>query len=265
MRAAGISEHRTDSSLLLEFATGKDRTFFLTYGDSESLSAEEEDMLQKAVKRRSEHVPIQHITGSVSFMGLDFLVSPEALIPRIDTEFLVEEAMRVVPDGSEVLDLCTGSGCILLSLMSYKNHIRGTGSDISKAALSLAETNRDKLGIKDAKFLESDLFENISASFDYIICNPPYIKSGDISSLMEEVKNHDPHMALDGGEDGLEFYRRIAAEAMGHLHNGGMLLFEIGHDEGDPVKEILEKNGYKDIKIYKDYSGNERVATCLKT
>ena len=265
LKKSGILEHERDAALLLEFATGKGKTFLLTYGDERELSFGEAERLKEALKKRSSHIPLQHITGSVSFMGLEFLVSPPVLIPRIDTEFLVEEVLRVLPDGSEVLDLCTGSGCILLSLMKYKNHIRGTGSDISRPALELSEKNREKLGIRDAVFIESDLFNNITGSFDFIISNPPYIRSSEIASLMEEVRDFEPLTALDGGEDGLDFYRRIASGAGEHLKNGGRMFFETGNDEGEAVKEILERNGFKDIRIFKDYSDNERVVSCLKT
>ncbi len=265
LKKAGIKEHDKDAALLLEFATGRNRTFLLTYGKEKELSFGEEQRLREVIKKRSAHIPLQHITGSVSFMGLEFLISPKVLIPRIDTEFLVEEALKVIQDGAKVLDLCTGSGCILLSIMSYKNHIRGTGSDISKDALELSERNREQLKIRDAVFTESDLFDNISGSFDYIISNPPYIKSGEIPTLMEEVREHEPRLALDGGEDGLFFYKRIASEAGYYLNRGGRLFFETGNDEGEAVKSILEKEGFKDVKVFKDYSDNERVVSCLKT
>ncbi len=261
---AGIKEHRNDALLLLLFVTGRDRTFFLTYGDSTSLDKAEEESLNSAVKKRSKRIPLQLITGSVSFMGLDFKTAPGVLIPRIDTEFLTEEALIAVNDGAEILDLCTGSGCILLSIMKYKNDIRGTGTDISPAALSLARENAELLGIKNVDLIESDLFNAVEGQFDLIISNPPYIRTSDIPSLMEEVKEYDPLAALDGGEDGLSFYKRIAAGAKDHLYNGGSLMFEIGFDQGKEVKSILEKEGYDNISVCKDFSGNERVVKCLK-
>ena len=265
LRKAGIAGFKKDTELLLMHVTGKDKTFLLTHGGEESLENSELEKFKAFIDRRSSHIPLQLITGHADFMGLDFLVSKDVLIPRIDTEFLVEEAMRYVCDGADVLDMCTGSGCILLSLMKYKNGIMGTGADISPAALLLAGKNAERLGVKNAVFIESDLFSNVEGRFDHILCNPPYIRSGDIADLMEEVRDHEPHLALDGGEDGLEFYKRIASEAGDHLRGGGQMFLEIGFDEGEAVSEILKDAGYKNVEVIKDYSGNERVVTCLKS
>ncbi|MBQ9550116.1 MAG: peptide chain release factor N(5)-glutamine methyltransferase [Lachnospiraceae bacterium] len=265
LKEAGISEHRIDSGLLLLFVTGRDRTFLLTDGRETELRSGEEQSYREAIEKRKRHVPLQLITGSADFMGLKFLVAENVLIPRIDTEFLVEEALKTVQDGSEVLDMCTGSGCILLSLMKYKNDIRGTGADISDAALELAKKNAEALGLNDVCFIKSDLFENISSVFDHILCNPPYIKSKEIGGLMEEVRLFDPVNSLDGGEDGLIFYRRLAEEAKPHLIGGGSLILEIGHTQGEAVSAILKEAGFKYIEVLKDYSGNERVVKCLKS
>jgi len=262
---AGVRDHRIDSGLLLMFVTGRDRTFLLTDGKETELGSSEEKRYREAIEMRKRHVPLQLITGYTDFMGLSFAVSENVLIPRIDTEFLVEEALKIIPDGSEILDMCTGSGCILLSVMKYKNGIRGTGADISGPALELAGKNAAALGIAGAEFIKSDLFENISGVFDHILCNPPYIKSKEIKGLMEEVRLYEPLSALDGGEDGLFFYRRMAEEAKSHLAGGGSLIFETGHDEGEAVRTILEEAGYRYIEVLRDYSGNERVVKCLKS
>ncbi len=198
-------------------------------------------------------------------MGLEFLVSDKVLIPRIDTEFLVEEALIDINDGADVLDMCTGSGCILLSIMKYKNDINGVGADISDHALELAGKNAENLGISNARFVHSDLFTEIQGKYDFILCNPPYIRSGEIDGLMEEVRLYEPHAALDGGEDGLFFYRKIAEGAKEHLVNGGALILEIGYDQGEDVSRILKEEGYGHIRVLKDYSGNERVVKCLKS
>ncbi len=265
LKDAGISEHETDSRLLLMHITKKDRTFLLTSGAEASLRAEEEKSYREALEMRSRHIPLQLITGETDFMGLNFLVSGDVLIPRIDTEFLVEEALKYVCDGAEILDMCIRSGCILLSLMKYKNVIRGVGADISEKALELAMKNAESLGIHDAEFVKSDLFRDVQGRFDHILCNPPYIRRGDIEGLMEEVRCHEPLNALDGGEDGLLFYRRIAEEAGEHLYNGGMLFLETGSDQGEDVSSILKDAGYNNIEVLKDYSGNERVVKCLKS
>ena len=201
-------------------------------------------------------------------MGIDLLVSDKVLVPRQDSECLVEEAMRYVPDGSSILDLCTGSGCLLLSLMHYKNGCKGTGVDISEDALAVARDNLAKLeeqgGLNggEANFLAGDLYDALPGenhTFDYIISNPPYIRSADIESLAPEVRDHDPRIALDGGEDGLAFYRRIAAGAPAHLARGGMIFLEIGYDQAGAVSQILADAGFKNIEVIKDYGDNDRV------
>ena len=263
LREAGIADAETDARLLLMHVSGKDRTFFLAHGDEE-LTEREEKHYQLLTEKRGGHVPVQHLTGTMNFMGLDFDVAENVLIPRIDTEYLVEEAMTYVEDGARVLDVCTGSGCILLSLMKFKNAISGVGVDVSDDALALSRKNAEKLGVENVQFIKSDLFQNVEGKFDYILSNPPYIRSSEIDGLMDEVRLHEPHLALDGGEDGLDFYRKIAHEAKEYLESEGRLFFEIGFDEGDALREILSSEGYKDIEVVRDYSGNERVVRCLK-
>lgn len=263
LRGSGIADAETDARLLLMHVSGKDRTFFLAHGDEE-LTEREETLYQLLTEKRGGHVPVQHLTGTMNFMGLDFDVAENVLIPRIDTEYLVEEAMTYVEDGARVLDVCTGSGCILLSLMKYKNDISGVGVDVSDDALALSRKNAEKLGVENVQFIKSDLFQNVVGKFDYILSNPPYIRSSEIDGLMDEVRLHEPHLALDGGEDGLDFYKKIAHEAKDYLESEGRLFFEIGFDEGDALREILSAEGYKDIEVVRDYSGNERVVRCLK-
>ncbi len=263
LREAGIADAETDARLLLMHVSGKDRTFFLAHGDEE-LTEREEKHYQLLTEKRGGHVPVQYLTGTMNFMGLDFDVAENVLIPRIDTEYLVEEAMTYVEDGARVLDVCTGSGCILLSLMRFKNAISGVGVDVSDDALALSRKNAEKLGVENVQFIKSDLFQNVEGKFDYILSNPPYIRSSEIDGLMDEVRLHEPHLALDGGEDGLDFYRKIAHEAKEYLESEGRLFFEIGFDEGDALREILSSEGYKDIEVVRDYSGNERVVRCLK-
>ena len=193
-------------------------------------------------------------------MGLEFLVNEHVLIPRQDTEILVEEVLRELTDGSRILDLCTGSGCILLSLLNYSNDCVGTGSDISEKALETARRNARKLGIS-AQFLHSDLFDEVEGRYDFIVSNPPYIASGEIPGLMEEVRLHEPLCALDGHEDGLFFYRRIIAESPEHLVRGGSLYLEIGWDQAAAVKALMEETGFHEVRITKDYAGLDRVVS----
>lgn len=258
-----IEEAKTDVFILFDKLLGKDRNFMLTHGD-ESINDEDISLINDAINKRSKHIPLQHITGEADFMGLVFSVNENVLIPRFDTECLVEEVMRECCDGAKVLDVCTGSGCILLSLMHYKNDIEGYATDISEKALAVAKMNAEKLG-KNVTFIQSDLFNNIEeVGFDYILSNPPYIRTKDIEDLMEEVKNHDPMLALDGGVDGLDFYRRLAADAKSHLKISGKIFMEIGCDQGADVKNIFESAGYSDIQVIKDYCGNDRVVVARK-
>lgn len=270
LKAAGIEEYESDSRLLFQYLLDADRSFMFMHGMDE-VTNEQEEAILKAIEIRQKRVPLQHITGYQNFMGLEFRVSKDCLIPRFDTECLVEEAMLVCNDGDKVLDVCTGSGCILISLMKYKNYLTGYGLDISDAALNIARENAKLLGnceedfftdalAKEPVFIQSDLFENITETdFDIIVSNPPYIRSDVIPGLMPEVKDHDPRLALDGGEDGLVFYRKIVDEARNYLKKGGHLLVEIGNDQGDSVKDLFLTNGYKEVRVVKDLSGNDRV------
>ncbi|MCR5778693.1 MAG: peptide chain release factor N(5)-glutamine methyltransferase [Lachnospiraceae bacterium] len=262
LEEAGITDAESDTRLLLMHTTGKDRSFIFAHGEDE-MSEEDVAAFEAAIEQRLSHIPVQHITHVADFMGLEFKTSEGVLIPRIDTEFLVEEAMRFIPDGARVLDMCTGSGCILLSIMKYKNDIEGTAVDISDAALELTKANADKFGLSPT-IIKSNLFENIEGKFDYIISNPPYIRKSDIPGLMEEVREHDPHLALDGGDDGLDFYRILAKESKDYLISEGMVLVEIGYDQGSDVKAIFEAEGYIDVTVLSDYAGNERVVRCSK-
>lgn len=192
-------------------------------------------------------------------MGHEFFVNEHVLIPRQDTEILVEHTLDKVEDGKKVLDMCTGSGCILLSILK-RYQVRGTGADISSEALQVAERNRKHLALPRVEWLQSDLFEKIEEKYDVIVSNPPYIQTGVIESLQEEVRLHDPYIALDGKEDGLYFYRRIIEDAKAYLEDGGWLLFEIGYDQAEPVTRLMEQTGYSEIHVKKDLSGLDRVA-----
>lgn len=264
LQTAGIEEAKLDARLLLEKICDTDRNTLLSHGDMEVTKEQETSFLQW-VEQRAKHIPLQHITGEQEFMGLCFLVNEHVLIPRQDTEILVEEAMQHLHDGMRVLDMCTGSGCILLSLLKYSNDCTGLGVDISRAAIQTAEENARLLGIP-AEFKESNLFEQVEGRFDLLVSNPPYIERGVIPTLMEEVREHDPMLALDGGEDGLDFYRRIITEAPEYLFRGGKILFEIGNEQAEAVSGLLAENGYTEIEVYKDYAGHDRVvsATCIK-
>lgn len=218
LKEAGVEEAALDARLLLEEVCGTDRNDLLVHGDR--LVAEDQlERYMECIDLRSKRIPLQHILGYQEFMGLKFKVTPDVLIPRQDTETLVEEVMRNLHDGMRILDMCTGSGCILLSLLRYSNDCVGTGCDLSEAALQVAQENARALSL-EAEFIQSDLFEKVQGKYEIIVSNPPYIPSQEILTLMEEVRDHDPLMALDGREDGLYFYKEIIKGAGQHLHPG---------------------------------------------
>lgn len=258
LQKAGITDAELDARLLLEFICHTDRNALYAHGDQEIEDEKMHDFLQ-LIEKRAVHIPLQHLTGEQNFMGLDFLVNEHVLIPRQDTEILVEEIMRDLHDGIRILDMCTGSGCILLSLLHYSNDCSGVGVDVSEDALAVARQNADRLAEKQVVFIQSDLFEKVEGSFDLIVSNPPYIRSQEIAGLMPEVREHEPHLALDGKDDGLHFYREIIKGAMPHLKRGGQLFFEIGYDQGEAVQALLAANGYTEIAVVKDYAGLDRV------
>ena len=254
---AKIGEANLDARLLLEFVCGTNRNDLYVHGDME-IGHDEFERYLFLIKERQKHVPLQHLTGEQDFMGMTFKVNEHVLIPRQDTEVLVEEVLLHLHDGMKILDMCTGSGCILLSLLKYSNDCQGLGVDVSKDALAVAKHNREQLGM-DATFIHSNLFENVEGKFDIIVSNPPYIESEVVKTLMEEVKDYEPHLALDGGADGLDFYREIIAAAKKYLCRGGMLFFEIGYNQGQAVSDLLKEAGYLEVEVKKDLAGLDRV------
>ena len=256
---AGIAEASLDARLLLEEVCGTDRGYILVHGDN-PITDLQTQTYREYISRRKSRIPLQHITGYQECMGLRFRVTEDVLIPRQDTETLVEEVMRYLHDGMHILDMCTGSGCILLSLLHYSNDCVGVGSDISQKALAVAKANAESLG-KEATFVQGDLFEPIEGKFDFIVSNPPYIPTKVIETLEAEVKDHDPISALDGMEDGLFFYRKIVDRAGKYLYPGGMLFFEIGCEQAEDVKKMMTEAGYHDVTVCKDLAGLDRMAT----
>lgn len=265
LELSGVPDADLDAWYLLEFVTGISKARY--YGNPEA-GMEEEEVLRyrDVIRQRAKRIPLQHITGEQEFMGFSFRVNEHVLIPRQDTETLVEEALGVLKPKMEILDLCTGSGCILLSLLKLGEKqgiagLKGTGADISREALKVAKENGRRLEIPGDRvaWVRGDLFEKLEGPFDLLVSNPPYIPSGELSGLQEEVRLHDPALALDGREDGLYFYRRIAAEAGKYLRDGAFLMLEIGWDQGEAVRGLLEAAGYREVEVKKDLSGNDRV------
>ncbi len=254
---AHIPEPRLDAWYLMEYVFELDRTHFFLR-DQEEADIKGEKQYRNLIQQRSQRIPLQHLTHQAWFMGLEFYVDKRVLIPRQDTEILVEEALKRLEAHQNILDVCTGSGCILLSILSEKPDCRGTGVDISKEALEVAGMNSRKLNIP-AVFFKSDLFEQIDEYYDMIVSNPPYIPTSVIGELEDEVRKFDPVLALDGGEDGLNFYRRLIKASRNYLNPGGWLLLEIGHDQGEAVSQMMEAAGYEEPQVVKDLAGCDRV------
>jgi len=252
-----IENSQIDAWYLLEFACKIDRVYYLMHEKEELISAKLE-VYKEYIDKRSKHIPLQHITGEQEFMGLTFHVNKDVLIPRQDTEVLVEEVLKVSKSGDKILDMCTGSGCILTSIMKYGRDIEGTAVDISPEALFVAKKNFKTYGI-NPQVVCSNLFENIVDQYHIIVSNPPYIPKQDIETLMDEVKLHDPLLALDGGSDGLDFYREIIKESSNYLLDNGFLFFEIGYNQGEDIKKMMEEYAYEAVEIIKDLAGLDRV------
>lgn len=261
----GIEEFSLDAWYLLEYVTGVSKAMYFAEPER-AVSEENADRYIDCIRRRAAHIPLQHITGEQEFMGYPFHVNEHVLIPRQDTEILVEEAIRVMRPKMKVLDMCTGSGCIVLSILKmcrekyYMTDLQGIGADVSEEALKVARENGRRLGVP-VTWIQSDLFAKTpeEEKYDVIVSNPPYIETAVIDTLQEEVRLHDPYIALDGKEDGLYFYRRIISEAGKYLKTQGKLMFEIGCDQAEAVEELMKNAGYEQITVKKDLAGLDRV------
>ena len=268
LRQADIPEADSDIRLLaMDVAGCTYSTLILRM--AEEVTEKQAQRLHAYVTERMTHKPCQYILGTQEFMGYEFATAEEVLIPRPETELLVEEACRIAenwkdtPDGRKrrVLDLCCGSGCIGISFSKLR-HGRDLVelADISDAAIALTKKNRERLQA-DCAVIQTDLFMQIEGKYDMIVSNPPYIRTDEIPKLMAEVRDFEPHLALDGKADGLDFYDKIIREAREYLYEDGYILFEIGQDQLDAVRGLLVENGYTDIKGIKDYAGLDRIVT----
>ena len=254
---AGVPDAALDAWYLLQMVCKIERSYYYVHGE-EDITQDAQKEYEIAVQKRAEHIPLQYIIGEQEFMGLRFKVNSNVLIPRQDTETLVEQVLKIVKPGMKVLDLCTGSGCVLISVLKNAPELTGMGSDISKAALLVAKENA-KLHEVDAEWVRSDLFDNITETFYVIMANPPYIPTGEILSLMPEVRDFEPENALDGGADGLDFYRKIAGQVKDYLNPGGYVYMEIGYDQGEAVSELMRNAGFTEVEVIKDLARNDRV------
>lgn len=264
LQDAGIENALAESGFLLEHALGTDRNFYLLH-QSEDMPPDEFRIYDALVSKRCMRIPLQHLTGEQEFMGFSFRVNDHVLIPRQDTETLVEEALSILHQNEgehpRVLDLCTGSGCIAICLDLLCENARVTGSDLSEEALRVAKENA-RINHSDAEFVHSDLFASLSTDegmYDMIVSNPPYIPTQVIETLMPEVRDHEPISALDGHSDGLHFYRRIIKDTASYLQPGGYLLFEIGCEQGEAVADMMRNYNFTDIDVIPDLAGLDRV------
>ncbi len=265
LREAGISEAETDAWILLEHVTNISRAMYYV-NPKQEMSVAQKAAYCNYIEKRRQRIPVQHLTGEQEFMGMTFEVNEHVLIPRQDTETLVEAVLENMKENMRVLDMCTGSGCILISLMKMtqdsrgRDCIRGIGVDVSEEALEVARRNARRQGT-EAVFVQSDLFKNVEGMYDVIVSNPPYIKTAVIEELQDEVRLHDPYAALDGKEDGLFFYREIIKEGRRYLKKGGRMYFEIGCDQGEEVKKLMEEAGFAKVTVKKDLAGLDRVVS----
>ena len=263
LEAAGIADSQVDSWLLAEFVFGITRAKYYTNMQM-TVDRKSAEKYNELVNQRAGHIPLQHLVGTQEFMGFTFKVNENVLIPRQDTELLVENVADCLGNGERtVLDMCTGSGCIAVSIDRLSKDSKVTAVDISEKALEVAQEN-NRFNNANVTFIQSDLFTNVTGRYDIIVSNPPYIRTDEIPKLMEEVKSHEPVMALDGMEDGLYFYKKICNEASDYLNDNGKIFFEIGYDQGDDVSEILRQNRFCNIEVLKDLSGNDRVVIARK-
>jgi release factor glutamine methyltransferase len=264
LKQVQIESYLLDSQLLLSKVLNKDKLFIMLNRDF-NLSHQEENEFSRLIELRKNKMPIKYILGKCEFMGMDLIVKPGVLIPRPDTEILVEEVIKHINEKAytEICDVCTGSGAIGIAIAEFIKSTKVTLYDISEDALAVANLNIKRFDLSKRVNAElSDLLQVAivqNKKFQVIVSNPPYIREMVIPTLMEDVKDYEPRIALSGGEDGLDFYRRITEESLLVLEKGGLLAFEIGYDQRKEVKEILLKAGFEAIECIKDLSGNDRV------
>lgn len=255
---ADVPNASTDAWILMQFVFKISRLDYLMNPCAEA-DKDKAAIYAQHILTRAKHYPLQYITNEQNFMGLDFYVDEHVLIPRQDTEVLVETVLGYVKDEMSVLDMCTGSGCIVTSLSANRRLSRAVGVDLSEDALKVAKMNAHRNGQDRIEFVHSDLFENVHGTFDVIVSNPPYIPSGEIDGLMTEVCGYEPRMALDGSSDGLLFYRKMIEAAPMYLNEDGMLFFEIGWNQAGDIRKLMRNAGFAGVTVKQDLAGLDRV------
>ncbi|MCB2297715.1 peptide chain release factor N(5)-glutamine methyltransferase [Clostridium tagluense] len=264
LKKVGIESYLLDSQLLLAKVLNVDKLFIMLNRDF-NLNGKQEEEFSQLIQLRKSKMPIKYILGECEFMGMNLIVKPGVLIPRPDTEILVEEVIKHIneKDYTQVCDVCTGSGAIGIAIAEFIKGVEVMLYDISYDAIAVAKLNIERFDLASrVNEQRSDLLQSAieqNKKFQVVVSNPPYIRESVIPTLMEDVKNYEPYIALSGGKDGLEFYRRITEESLQVLEKGGLLAFEIGYDQREEVQDILLKSGFKSIECIKDLSGNDRV------
>ncbi len=269
-----IDTPKLDTEVLLSNLLKVERIYFHMYPEKE-VSEEIEAEFWDSIEKREKLMPVQYIVNKQEFMGLDFKVEEGVLIPRGDTEILVEKTIDIYdkefsPNSVNIMDIGTGSGAIVVSLAKYINKSNLTAIDVSSKALEIAKENADNNKVENKiRFLQGSLFDAIGGkdeykAYDFIVSNPPYIPKDVVDTLSPVVKDYEPHLALDGGKDGLDFYRAITKGAKDYLKDGGYLLFEIGYDQGEDLIKILKYNEFRNVKVLKDLAGLDRVVLGVK-
>jgi len=267
LRKAGVHEARREAGSLLAHVIERDRTFLITHAEN-LLNERDFESFREVVKRRASGEPLQYIIGRQDFYGREFLVSSAVLIPRPETELLVEAALSVMNDESTLCDVGTGSGCIAITLLCERPRARATALDISEPALKVARQNAEGLGVSErVEFVRSDCFESLSRNvepFDMIVSNPPYVSADVIPGLQREVKDHEPMVALSPGVDGLLIIRRLVAEAPAFLRKDGFMLLEIGFDQAGAIRGLVDVQTWELIDIKPDLQGIPRIVLLQK-
>jgi release factor glutamine methyltransferase len=258
---AGIEDAAANAWYLMAVSCRIDRNFYYMHQE-EAVPDEEMQAFEILLSKREERIPLEYIVGEQEFMGLSFKVNSNVLIPRQDTEVLVEKAIGLLSPDMDVLDMCTGSGCIVISLMKHVEGLHAMAVDVSKAAILTAKENAVRHQV-DIDWIVSDMFDAVKGSFDLIVSNPPYIPTAQIAQLMPEVRDFEPIGALDGSEDGLKFYRILAEQCPHYLKKGGRVLFEIGCEQGQDVSGLLREQGFSEIEVGKDLAGFDRIVSAV--
>lgn len=268
LEARGVPEPRREASSLLSFVIGKDRTFLISHAH-DPLDETEVDRFREVVARRGKGEPLQYITGVQDFYGREFLVTTDVLIPRPETELLVEAALEVIANvrGPSICDVGTGSGCIAVTLLCERTDARAVAIDVSEAALKIAAQNAHVLGVGDRIELKlSDCFDGLAkTTFDLVVSNPPYVSAAAIAGLQREVRDHEPLVALSPGADGLSVIRRLLDDALGFLNPHGHLIMEIGFDQGEVVQQLIDPQLWRLVEIRPDLQGIPRIVVVQRT